>query len=188
MSIQNSGSATVNGVQQPQAPAPDADTTKNAQHGQPDAQNTPTQPEAPKNPANQPQPENSVPYSRFREVVEARKTAEDTLAAVVEEVVATLPEEMRSLVPNLPPAEKIRWINAARQKGFFVKSGSGGEPDSPGSKRPGGKQSQDIDGLNAMQKLQFGFGRKDDAKHALDCFCKDLAKEFSSYIKGETKN
>ncbi len=160
MSIENPGSATVNGVQQPQAPAPDADTVKTAQKSPQDVQNTPAQPEAPKNPANPPQSENSVPYARFKEVVEARKAAEDTLAAVVEEVIATLPEDMRELVPNLPPAEKIRWINAARQKGFFVKSGSGGEPDSPGSKRPGAKPTQDLSGLTPVQMMSAGYSSR----------------------------
>lgn len=159
MSIENSGSATVNGVQQPQAPAPDADTMKNAPKSPQDAHNTTAQPEAPKNPANSPQPENSVPYIRFKEVVEARKAAEDALTAVVEEVIATLPEDMRELVPNLPPAEKIRWINAARQKGFFVRSG-GGEPDSPGSKRPGAKPTQDLSGLTPVQMMSAGYSSR----------------------------
>ncbi len=159
MSVENSGSATVNGAQQPQALAPDADTAKIAQNGQQGAQDTPAQPDG-KTPASPPQTENSVPYARFKEMVEARKTAEDALSSVVEEVLATLPEDMRELVPNLSPVEKIRWVNMARQKGFFVKSGGSGEPDSPGSKRPGAKPTQDYSDMNPMEKLQFGLKRR----------------------------
>jgi hypothetical protein len=102
----------------------------------------------------------TVPYARFKEVVDARTAAEKTLAEVVQEIVATLPEGMADLVPNLPPAEKIRWINAARQKGVFAK-GSGGEPDtdSPGSKRPGAKPPPDFSGLTPLEIIRAGYGQ-----------------------------
>jgi len=100
----------------------------------------------------------TVPYARFKEVVDARKAAEESLTAVVEEVIATLPEEMRDLVPDLPPAEKIRWINAARKKGVFAKAGEP-DTDSPGSKKPGKKPPQDLSGMNPVQLMSMGYGR-----------------------------
>ena len=136
MSTENPGNATVNGGQQPRA-----DTPAKAQNSPQDA----------------PKPQSdSVPYARFKEVVDARKEAEDSLAEVVKEIVATLPEDMRDLVPNLPPAEKIRWINTARQRGVFAKAG---EQDSPGSRRPGAKPPQDLSGLNPVQMMSLGYGR-----------------------------
>ena len=137
MTTENPGNATVNGDNQPPADAPE------------NAQNKPQ--DAPK-----PQPA-SVPYARFQEVVTARQAAEESLAEVVQEIVASLPEDMRDLVPNLPPAEKIRWINSARQRGVFAKTG--GDTDSPGSKRPGAKPSQDLSGLNPVQMMSMGYGR-----------------------------
>ena len=137
MADDTTGNATVDGDNQPPADAP-----ANAQNNPQDAPH---------------RPETSVPYARFKEVVEARKAAEESLSAVVEEVIATLPEEMRDLVPDLPPAEKIRWINTARQRGVFAKTGS--EQDSPGSKRPGAKPPQDLSGLNPVQMMSMGYGR-----------------------------
>jgi hypothetical protein len=103
----------------------------------------------------------TVPYARFKEVVDARKAAEESLAAVVDEIVATLPPDMLDLVPNLPPAEKIRWINSARQKGVFAKaSGGDQETDSPGSKRPGAKPPQDLSGMNPVQLMSMGYSRQ----------------------------
>ena len=139
MSSENPGNATVNGEDQPQADAPQ------------NAQNSPQ--DAPK-----PQPETHVPYSRFKEVVDARKAAEESLAEVVQEIITTLPEEMRDLVPNLSPAEKIRWINTARQRGVFARPGSG-DTDSPGSRRPGAKPPQDLSGMNPVQMMSMGYGR-----------------------------
>ena len=132
MSSENPGNATVNGEEQPQANAP---------------QDAPSKPES------------SVPYARFKEVVDARKAAEESLTAVVDEVIATLPEDMRDLVPDLPLAEKIRWINSARKKGLFAKA-SEPDVDSPGSRRPGAKPPQDLSGMNPVQMMSMGYGRQ----------------------------
>ena len=152
----STGPATVNGVQQPQAVPQGA-----AQSAQPDNGQQPTEQQAaPAAQQQQAQPEpGSVPYGRFKEVVEARKTAEETLAAVVDSIVAALPEDMRELVPNLPPAEKVKWINAATEKGFFIRSAAPATPDSPGSQRPGGKPTQDLNGLNPVQMMAQGYGQ-----------------------------
>ena len=101
-------------------------------------------------------PEKTVPYARFKEVVDARKAAEESLAAVVEEMIATLPEDMVDLVPNLPPAEKIRWINAAKAKGLFTPPAPANSPD---AKRPSGKPAQDISDMSPMQKMQAGYAK-----------------------------
>jgi len=139
MADDTTGNATVNGDNQPKDNAPA------------NAQNSPQ--DGPKQ-----QTETTVPYARFKEVVDARKAAEDSLAEVVQELVATLPEDMRDLVPNLPPAEKIRWINTARQRGVFAQPVAS-ETDSPGSRRPGAKPPQDLSGLNPVQMMSMGYGR-----------------------------
>lgn len=119
---------------------------------------------APAQPAPDPKPENygSVPYARFQEVVEQRKGLESTLNGLIDGMVADLPEHMRDLVPNLPPAEKAAWIRAARDRGLF---GGGGNdsllpPNGPDAKRPGAKQPIDLTGLSPLQKMQAGYGQK----------------------------
>ena len=134
----NTGTATDNGVQQAEAT-----------------------PQAQAQPATKPEP-GAIPYSRFAEVVEQRKGLESTLSAIIDGMVNELPEDMRDLVPNLPPTEKAAWIRSAKERGLF---GKGSETDShpansPDAKRPGGKTPIDFDGMSPMQKLQFGFGHK----------------------------
>ena len=103
--------------------------------------------------------EKSVPYSRFQEVLSQRKAAETALESIVEELAQDVPEDMRDLIPaGLPAVEKAAWIRNAKAKGLFTKAGAG-EPDSPGSKRPGAKPPQDLSGLNPVQQMSMGYGR-----------------------------
>ena len=112
-------------------------------------------------PAPAPHPEQkkepgNVPYSRFAEVVEQRKGLETMLNSLIEDMV---PEDMRDLVPNLPPAEKAAWIRNAKERGLFTRP-EAVPASSPDAKRPGGKQQIDLSSLSPMQKLQHGFGQK----------------------------
>ena len=110
----------------------------------------------PQAPAQAPAP-GSVPYARFQEVVEQRKGLEGTLNALIDGMVNELPEDMRDLVPNLPPAEKAAWIRNAKERGIF----SAPQPpaNSPDAKRPGGKQPTDFSNLTPLQKMQMGYGK-----------------------------
>lgn len=127
-------------------------TAPASDNGAPEKEVPPTQDQKP---ADKKEP-GSVPYSRFAEVVEQRKGLEATLNDLIADMV---PEEMRDLVPNLPPAEKAAWIRNAKERGLFSKS-EAAPANSPDAKRPGGKQEIDLSGLSPMQKLQHGFGRK----------------------------
>jgi len=99
----------------------------------------------------------NVPYSRFKEVLDKGKAAEETLKTVVEELVNGLPEEFRPLVPNLTPAAKVAWIRQARDAGLFNKSAQAApELD---TKRPGGKAPADLSKLNATQLLSAGYNK-----------------------------
>ena len=99
------------------------------------------------------EPQGSIPKARFDEVNAKRKAAEDTLKAVVAELVEDLPEDMRDLVPNLPPAEQVKWIRAATKKGLFSKAPVNG----PDSKRPGGKPPANFDNLSPAQMRAAGY-------------------------------
>lgn len=80
--------------------------------------------------------ENMIPKSRFDEVNQKRKDAEESLQSVVAEMKDDIPEEYRDLVPSLPATEQIKWIRTAQKSGLFSPKGPSNSPD---SKRPGGK-------------------------------------------------
>ncbi|MGV7003666.1 hypothetical protein [Desulfovibrio sp. QI0442] len=111
-------------------------------------------------PAPAPQPDKkepgAVPYSRFQEVNEQRKGLEATLNSLIDEMV---PEDMRDLVPDLPPQQKVAWLKTAKERGIFAKP-QDVPSSSPDAKRPGGKKQIDLSGLSAMQKMQHAFGQK----------------------------
>ena len=113
-------------------------------------------------PAPKPEP-GSVPYSRFAEVVEARKGLESTLSSLIDGMVSELPEDVRDLVPNLPPAEKAAWIRNAQARGLFARqteSQTAPAPSSsPDAKRPGGKTTLDFSNMTPLQMMQAGYGQ-----------------------------
>ena len=119
--------------------------------------------ETPQNqvPASKPEP-GSVPYSRFQEVVEQRKGLETTLNSLVDGMISELPEDVRDLVPSLPPAEKAAWIRNAQARGLFNKPSHTVETptSSPDVKRPGGKTTIDLDNMTPLQMMQSGYGQK----------------------------
>jgi hypothetical protein len=97
----------------------------------------------------------TVPYERFQKVNDAKKAAEDTLAGIVSELLEDIPEDMRDIVPELPPADKIKWIRAAHKKGVF--GGRNQEPNGPDSKRPGGKPPADFTNMTPAQIMATGY-------------------------------
>ncbi|QLA18959.1 hypothetical protein [Desulfolutivibrio sulfoxidireducens] len=100
--------------------------------------------------------EKTVPYARFQAVNDAKKQAEETLTGLVAELLEDIPEDMRDVVPDLPPAQKIKWLRAAQKKGLFTAKQ---EPTGPDSKRPGGKPATDFNGMSAQEKMAHGYGQ-----------------------------
>lgn len=97
----------------------------------------------------------TVPYSRFQEVNAKRKSAEDAIAGIAETISADfVPENFRALIPDLPPAEKIKWIFEARKQGFF---NSGNMTSGPDAKRPISKPSVDLSSLSPVAMISQGF-------------------------------
>lgn len=97
--------------------------------------------------------EKTVPYARFQAVNDAKKQAEETLAGIVAELVEDIPETMRDIVPDLPPAAKIAWLRTATKKGLFSTKAPESGPD---SKRPGGKPATDTAGMSPTQLIELG--------------------------------
>ena len=98
-----------------------------------------------------------IPYARFKEVVDKAKAAEEALASVVQAMTDDLPEEYQDLVPDLPPAQKVAWIQAAKAKGLFSEKQAADPAPELDKKRPTGKPPADLSKLNASQLLSMGY-------------------------------
>jgi hypothetical protein len=59
---------------------------------------------------------------------------------------------MRDIIPNLAPAEKIKWIQAAEKKGLFNK-----QLDGLDSKKPGDKLPPDFSNLSPQAIMAQGY-------------------------------
>lgn len=96
----------------------------------------------------------AVPYSRFQEVNAKRKAAEETLAGIVNDLCEAVPENMRGLIPDLPPTEKVKWLREAQTKGLFSPPAPAESPD---SKRPAGKVPEKLENMNSIAMMAHGY-------------------------------
>jgi hypothetical protein len=96
-----------------------------------------------------------IPVARLNQEIEKRKTAEKAVEAIATNLIEALPEEFQDLVPNLSPAEKIKWIRAAEMKGLFHKTVDGLDLKKPGDKKPA-----DFSGLSPQAIMAQGYGKK----------------------------
>jgi len=95
-----------------------------------------------------------VPKRRLDEVVQQRKEAEAALKEVADGLIEEVPEDMRDLVPDLPAAQKIKWLRTAIKKGVF---GGNQDASGPDSKRAGGKPPQNYEGMSPHQMMSGGY-------------------------------
>jgi hypothetical protein len=82
--------------------------------------------------------ENMIPKSRFDQVNQQKNELNDTLKGLVDELKADIPEDFQDLIPEMKPADQIKWIRNATKKGIFTKKAESG----PDSKAP--KSSKDV--------------------------------------------
>ena len=98
-----------------------------------------------------------IPKSRFDQVVNQRNELEATLTGLAAEVRAEVPEDMQDLIPaKLSPQDQIIWIRNAMKKGLFTKQA----PDGIDTKRPGGKQAPNYDGMSPQTMMAMGYKTK----------------------------
>ena len=95
-----------------------------------------------------------IPKSRFDALNEKKKAAELSLEEIADGFVETIPEDMRELVPNLPPAEKIKWIQAAQKQGLF---GNNQKNSGLDSKKPGDKKPIDYESMSPQAMMAAGY-------------------------------
>ena len=96
---------------------------------------------------------NRIPKARLDQEIEKRKASDAALKEVADGFIESIPEDMRDLVLDLPPAQKIKWIQQANQKGLFdFKS-----KDPIDSKKPGDKAPKDFNGLSPQAIMAQGY-------------------------------
>ena len=98
-----------------------------------------------------------IPKDRFNQVIEQKRTAEAALAEVVAGLKEDIPEALRDLVPNIAPAEQIKWLRDAQKKGLFSQPTGESGPD---SKRPGGSVPKSFEGLRPQAIMAQGYKTK----------------------------
>lgn len=101
--------------------------------------------------------ESGIPKLQYEKELQKRKETETALTEIADSLVESIPEEMRDLIPDLPPAAKVKWIKAAMAKGVF-------DPKAPAdgidTKRPGSKQTGDMSNLTPHMMMARGYKTK----------------------------
>ena len=95
-----------------------------------------------------------IPLSRLNQEIEKRKQSDKALNEIAENLIEDIPEDMRDIIPNLAPAEKIKWIRNANKKGFFELKLPENSPD---SRRPGGKPPIDFKDMTPQAIMATGY-------------------------------
>ena len=97
--------------------------------------------------------DNMIPKARFDQVNQQKKDAIEALKSVADSLAEDVPEDMRDIIPDLAPAQKITWIRNAIKKGIFNKQAQ----DGLDTKRPGGKAPVDLSKMQPEQMIATGY-------------------------------
>ncbi len=98
--------------------------------------------------------ENMIPKSRFDQLNEKRKQAEQELQEVADMLIEDIPEDYKDIVPDLSPSQKIKWLKNAQKKGLFSPKAE----NSPDANTPGPSNTEaDFSNMSTYEKLQHGF-------------------------------
>jgi len=99
---------------------------------------------------------NRIPKARLDQEIEKRKAGDAALKEVADNFVESIPEDMRGLLPDLPPAKLIKWIQQANQKGLFDSKSR--EPID--TKKPGDKAPKDFENMSPQAIMSQGYKTK----------------------------
>ena len=99
---------------------------------------------------------NLIPKSRLGQEIEKRKEAEKDLKAISDLMIEDIPEDMRSIVPDLAPSAKIAWLKEANKLGFFNMK----KAESIDSKKPGDQKPTDFENMNPQAIMATGYKSK----------------------------
>jgi hypothetical protein len=107
------------------------------------------------NGADQEKPDESqmIPKYRFDSVNEKRKAAEAQLKELADQLIEDVPEEKRSIIPELPPGATISWLRTAFKMGIFTDK----ESAPLDTTRPGDKPPASLEGLSPTSMMEHGY-------------------------------
>ena len=97
--------------------------------------------------------EQMIPKARLDQEIQKRKASEDALKEVADSLRESITEEHRDLIPDLPPAKLVKWIQQANAKGLFAEK----KIEALDKKRPGDKQPQDYSTLSPLELMRRGY-------------------------------
>ncbi len=101
------------------------------------------------------QNKDKIPLARLNQEIEKRKASEAQLKELADQLIEDVPEDKRSIVPDLPPGAKISWLRTAFKMGFFTDS----QTPPIDAKRPGGLSPTDQT-MNPVQRMSTGYKSK----------------------------
>lgn len=87
------------------------------------------------------------------------KQLESVVQSLLETKLSAIDEQFHDLIPdNLPPHEKLAWINKAEQKGLFAKKQQ--TPIGESTNPSGQVKAVDLSNLSPRQLFAMGYGSK----------------------------
>lgn len=96
-----------------------------------------------------------IPKARLDAEISKRRELEESLAHMAEQVLSTVPEAFRDLIPEGSPAQRAAWVHKAHSSGLFTK------PQVPGtdSGKPTNTPVQpDFNSLPLHARMARGYG------------------------------
>ena len=100
----------------------------------------------------------SVPISRLNEEIEKRKGLETELKGVADRLIEDIPEDFKTLIPDLPPGKLIPWIKDATAKGMFTSKEI--DNNSVDTKIANDKKLLDSEKLSPIDRMATGYDKK----------------------------
>jgi len=97
-----------------------------------------------------------IPKARLDQEILKRRSAEDELKTIADDLKKDVPEDFQELVPDLPPGKMISWLRSANVKGLFDTKSK----ESIDSKRPGDKKPSDLNDVNPVELIKMGLNKK----------------------------
>lgn len=76
---------------------------------------------APEGDTSEKKQEHMIPKSRLDDANRKRREAEEALSHMAEQVIASVPEAFRDLIPDGSPAQRAAWVHKAHATGLFAK-------------------------------------------------------------------
>ena len=100
-------------------------------------------------------PENKdmIPKSRLTQEIDKRKEAEKGLQAICDQMIEDVPEEKRSIIPDLAPSAKITWLREANKQGIFEDK----KAESIDARRPGDKKPDNFENMSPQAIMATGY-------------------------------